>query len=296
MRRWVLYIVCLVLTACAVGGSDNEGSTDAGSGTKLTIVTYNTHMMDYCKKADSNGIICYLKDHPADVVCLQEVELRKKSWNLTMAALKQSLPEYKYTYFDFKIYNTSRQYGNVVLSRYPLINKKTVPYESHTNISSRCDIVAGSDTIRLITNHLESNQILQTDWADTLSTEAVRSSAEQIGRKLRSAGARRREQAKVVRHEIQASPYPVLVVGDFNSTIFSPTYWLILTAKDMWLHDCYREGGNSGLGATYYLPRHVGIRIDYILCSNPLKPLESHVDYAPTGSDHFPLWATVVIR
>lgn len=296
MRRWIVYIVCLLLCSCSFAPSDDACVASVGGGSRLSIVTYNTRMMDYCKKAEHNGIIRYLRDNPADVVCLQEVELRKKSSTLTMSALKKSLPEYRYTYYDFKVYNSARQYGNVVLSRYPLINKNTLPYESRTNISSRCDIVVGSDTIRLITNHLESNRILQSDWADTLSSEAVRSSAEQIGRKLRSAGSRRREQAKVVRKEIQSSPYPVLVVGDFNSTIFSPTYWTILTSSDVWLHDCYREGGNRGFGATYYLPHHIGIRIDYILCSDALRTLESHVDYSTTASDHYPVRATIAIR
>ena len=98
----------------------------------------------------------YINQLDADVVCLQEVLVYKSGNRMTLPALREAMRKYPYTYYDFKHYNSRRQFGNVVFSRYPLINKQTIRYESASNISSQCDMLVHDDTIRLIVNHLES--------------------------------------------------------------------------------------------------------------------------------------------
>ena len=205
---------------------------------------------------------------------------------MTLPQLRQAMSQYPYTYYDFKRYNSHRQFGNVVFSRYPLIHKQTISYESQNNISSQCDVVVKEDTIRLIVNHLESFRLIKEDLQlDTLSVSHFKQST--LNQKLHAASELRQEQAKAVKAAINQSPYPVLAVGDFNSIPLSYVY-----GKIRWgMRDCFLEGSFGRLGNTYK-KGPLGIRIDYILCSRNLTPITCEVDRVPY-SDHFPVCATI---
>lgn len=256
---------------------------------QLTVMTYNTHRMGMFRKADRNQVIHHIRRTDADVVCLQEVEVYKDNKFLTLPELREALRQYPYTYYDFKVYNRRRQFGNVVFSKYPLIDKQTVHYDSRSNISSRCDVVVGGDTLRLFVNHLESNRFTREDFSmpDSLTSENIRESARHISKKLESARTIRHGQARTLRSEISESPYPVVVVGDFNSTPLSYTYWRIRGT----LRDTFLETSWGRVGWTF-VKHHLGLRIDYILCSRSLYPRECRVDEV-NYSDHYPVMATI---
>ena len=255
---------------------------------KLKIITYNTHAMMIGENInEKKKMLSYINSLDADIVCLQEVLLYKNAQRFTLHDLREAMKDYPYTYYDFKRYNSRRQFGNVVFSRYPLTNKKTVPYESENNISSRCDvIVAKNDTVRLIVNHLESYRLERSDLKiDTLNADGIKKSS--LNHKLTSAGKRRKEQAKIVKQEILQSPHPVIAVGDFNAIPLSYVYWKIRLG----MHDCFLKGSFGKFGNTYK-KGPLGIRIDYILCSKHFTPIKSKVDKV-TYSDHFPVCATI---
>ena len=145
--------------------------------------------------------------------------------------------------------------------------------------SNRCDIVMGHDTIRLINNHLESYKLASEDLTDMDRIEA----------KWKRAIPLRNAQAQVVRREIEASPYPVVVVGDFNSVALSFAYWHISRG----LHDAWNETHYFWEWGATYEYNGIGLRIDYILCSDPLKPTTCSVPNISV-SDHKPVVATLV--
>lgn len=249
---------------------------------KIKVLSYNTNGLG----KNAQQLLAYINSQDADIVCLQEVCVYKNPMYLTLPALRQAMHTYPYTYYDFKVYNNVRQFGIVVFSRYPLIHKHTIDYSSRANISSCCDVVINSDTIRLLVNHLESYSIIDSDLKiDTLSFSSLRNSP--LGHKIRHARPLRRQQAQAVKQECNNSPYPVIVAGDFNATPISYVYWKIKHG----LRDCFTECSFGELGNTY-TGHHIGVRIDYILCSPTLTPLEfsvDHVDY----SDHYPITATM---
>jgi endonuclease/exonuclease/phosphatase family metal-dependent hydrolase len=222
----------------------------------------------------------------ADIVCLQEVLVYKKGERLTLPALREAMRKYPYTYYDFKKYNSYRQFGNVVFSRYPLINKQTIRYESTSNISSQCDVVVNKDTLRLIVNHLESFGLENKDF-DIDSFTAGHFKESSLNRKLTQTSQLRRQQVIKVRRAISNSPYPVIAVGDYNALPLSMVYWTM----NMGLRDCFAECSFGRYGATYK-QKGIGIRIDYIFTSRQLQPLACRVDHV-TYSDHFPLIATI---
>lgn len=253
----------------------------------LKVMTYNTHAMMIGEKvAKKKEMLKYINNQGADVVCLQEVLVYKNPNRLTLTALRAAMSNYPYTYYDFKRYNSHRQFGNVVFSRYPLTNKNTIRYESQSNISSQCDVLVEGDTIRLIINHLESYGLVREDLQfDTLSMAEIKNSS--LVHKLRDAGKLRHQQAREVKRSIRKSPHPVVVVGDFNAIPLSYVYWKLKFG----LRDCFLESSFGRLGNTIK-KGPIGMRIDYILCSRRLTPIECIVDRVKY-SDHFPVCATI---
>lgn len=259
--------------------------------TAITVLTWNTYQMGQYAKPDKNEVLQYLMMQDADVICLQEVDVYKNDEFLTLPDVKQTLSrKYPYSYIDFSVYNKRHQYGTMVWAKYPLINKQSIHYETRGNLSNRCDIVVGKDTLRLINNHLESYSFTSSDLAETDSLhtyEGWLSVFKKLKNKWERAFSLRNNQARVVRREIEASPYPVVVVGDFNATPFSYAYWHISSG----LHDAWYYCHPWEWGATCE-KRGYGMRIDYILCSDPLKPTSCSIP-AASGSDHKPVVATL---
>ena len=83
------------------------------------------------------------------------------------------------------------------------------------------------------------------------------------------------------------SRHPVIVVGDFNAIPLSLVYWKIKFG----LHDCFLNGSFGKLGNTYKRGMF-GARIDFILCSRDLTPIDCIVDEV-NYSDHLPVIATI---
>ena len=248
----------------------------------ITVLTWNTARMDYKHKPADNEVLQYLLSQDADVVCLQEVDVYKDAKYLTLPDVRQTLgSKYPYSYLDFSVYNKRHQYGTMVWSKYPLIHKQSIHYKTQGNLSNRCDIVVGRDTIRLINNHLESYKLASEDLTDVDRIEA----------KWKRAIPLRNAQAQVVRREIETSPYPVVVVGDFNSVALSYAYWHISRG----LHDAWNETHYFWEWGATYEYNGIGLRIDYILCSDPFKPTTCSVPNISV-SDHKPVVATLVWR
>ena len=267
----LLAVIVVLLPLCSHG---TPPSPKAETRT-ISVLTYNTHRMGMFLKPADNQVIQYLlHEQDADIICLQEVEVYKDPKRLTLPDLKQALGQkYPYSYLDFSVYNSRRQFGNVVFSRYPLIHKQTIRYPSRANISSQCDVVIQSDTIRLITNHLESNRFEEDNF-------------EELKQKYSIAHEARKAQAKCVREAIDTSRYPLIVVGDFNDLPLSYTYWKI---RGLDMRDAFLSTSWGRYGATL-IKGIFAARIDYILCSRALRPLRCTVDHVPY-SDHYPLQA-----
>ena len=254
----------------------------------LKVMTYNTQGMVVNKGMKTKmAMLRYINAQDADIVCLQEVLVYKNENRLTLPKLREAMSQYPYTYYDFKLYNSRRQFGNVVFSRYPLINKQTIRFESKSNISSQCDVVVGKDTIRLIVNHLESFKLTKDDLnLDSLTTNLKQENW--FDQKLRSASRLRRIQVSTLRKAIRKSPYPVIAVGDFNSLPISWVYWRM----NLGMHDCWAESSLGRYGHTYRYDWWLRARIDYIFTSRKLKPISCETGSA-TYSDHYPVIGTV---
>jgi len=301
VRHIVLWLLLIAVLFCigwigryTVSHASPEPVAD--SIRQVSVLTYNTQRMGGFMKPDSNQVLQYILRTNADIVCLQEVEVYQDNQYLTLGELREAMRAYPYCYFAFSVHNNRRQFGNAVFSKFPILDRENVEYASRSNSTCRCDIAMDRDTVRLFCNHLESYRFIADSLRDSTTMGSLRRLYHMLPA-LWGKGKGRTEQAQAVREEIDRSPYPVLVVGDFNDTPLSQTYRIIAEGlTDAFLSTSWLRWGTTFrmslnlAGSSWTFP----FRIDYILCSPELKPLTCTTDTV-RYSDHFPLQATIAI-
>ena len=254
----------------------------------LKVMSYNVDCYIMAKKLPETEMTIYeyLKQQSADIVCLQEDVMNPKD----------SIGDFSTLY----AYNDTVHLGlrkkpviNAVgiHSRYPIVGKEVIPYESVGNGSVAFYVKVGADTILVINNHLESTHLSKKDrerYTDIISGDMNRQEAEAGTRmllgKLATAMGRRARQAEAVHRYVESHKrYPMVVCGDFNDTPIS----YVRRTMAQGLTDCFVESG-CGLGFSY---RRKGFffRIDNILCSEHFEPYNCFVDNSMGASDHYPI-------
>ena len=176
-------------------------------------------------------------------------------------------------------------------SRYPLINREVLANYNHINSVLRADAVLGDgDTLRVFAAHLQSNSVRLGDFVREVQAGDRRAYWELRGvaANYRFAARRRAEQVAELIAAVEASPHPVVVLGDLNDP---PLSYAIGELRRAGLGDSFRESG-TGLGISY--PGTIpGLRIDYVMASEALRFRRSEVldcDF----SDHKPVRAELV--
>jgi endonuclease/exonuclease/phosphatase family metal-dependent hydrolase len=117
------------------------------------------------------------------------------------------------------------------------------------------DIQKGDDTIRVYTTHLASYRFKSYDFDAEQSVKANKN----VFKKMKSAFMERSVQAAIVKEQLERSPYPSIITGDFNDVPGSYTYTTIKGTRQ----DAFLKKG-VGIGATFS-GLSPTLRIDYIL-------------------------------
>ncbi len=296
-RRWnmaAIAAVVLVLSAVPISHTVSlwQNKPEHPTERKITVLTYNTQMLARNNRTDkskplTDDMLSYIRRQNADIVLLQEFLVFARNKGYSLEEIKNNLG-YPYSYIDYKKYSGNRKYGMAVFSKYPLIDKKTIRYESKSNQSDMCLALVGNDTLLIVNNHLESIKLTNDNFDFSQhSSEQLKEKTHTIVSKMLKAYTLRSQQAKVVRREIENSPYKTIVCGDFNDTPVSFTYHAL--ARGM--KDAYLEAHPLSLGHSFYHGL-LGIRIDYVLCSKSFFPTSANLDKV-NYSDHYPLKVTL---
>jgi endonuclease/exonuclease/phosphatase family metal-dependent hydrolase len=267
----------------------------------LRIMTWNIRSFDefITKKKGSSGhrekMLDFLDNQHADVLCLQEFfSSRLPADSCSVPYIQQRL-HFPYYYFsrDYVYNNGKFEAGVIILSRYPITDTMVMAYTRPGGFHSTesliaADIHAGKDTIRIFTTHLQSVLFHSKDFHDLEIIKNVDDSilmaSRSIAKKLGYAFRHRGDQAEELRAQLDKSPFPGVVCGDFNDVPNSYTYFTI--RKD-W-RDAFLQKG-FGIGRTYV---HISptLRIDYILSSPVFNVLQCRKFSLP-WSDHSPVIA-----
>lgn len=296
LRKWwsLLSLLALIIFSGIIKSAVpvNLTRTEADSTrTKITLLSYNTMntgLMKKHRKDDPNPVVQYILDSDADIVCLQEFAVSENERQFQSDDFERIFSKYPHKHVSFQLDKWRMNIGLATLSKYPIIEKRNVDYESVFNLSIYTDVVIGDDTIRIINNHLESNRITSMDMKQTaelrndFSSEKLAGITKYLSRKMSTAYKVRAKQVDEVANVISNSPYKVISCGDYNDVPASYAY----TKVKGNLKDAFRETGR-GLGWTY-AHSYYRFRIDYIMYDKSFRSA-NYKRGNLKSSDHYPI-------
>ena len=288
----LISLIALLLSFPAIQSSfslvnrqpQNKGTRSA------SIISYNVRLFDVFnwsgRKNDGASLLKFLGESDTDIICLQEFMVNNsQAFNLKM--IKASLPDNPYSQIEYNYQSYKRKHGLAIFSKYPVIRGGKGIFPGTRNMYMYADIKLPDGIIRVFNNHLESihldkQQYTLIDSLNFSGTQTHRDEYRRILSSIRQAFRKRAEQARMVKEEIQKSPYPVIICGDFNSTPVSYTYHKIKKG----LIDSFVHSGKM-YGASYKEFRFP-LRIDFIL-HDPMISSGNHQVLDVNFSDHKPV-------
>ena len=272
-KIWLLSFFAILLGVQHIGSYIGL-SVDSSQSSDLSVMTYNVGGQFQGKSpeeaaAKKEGFIKLIRTtSKPDILSIQEA-----GW---VQFYKDSLA-YK---------NSYNQSGTAILTDLEIIHKGSIDFENTSNRLIWVDVKVEDKILRVVNVHLQSNKvsdqaddlILRADFKEKKTWRNVKS----VISKIKHATKMRTLQTLESKAFIETSPYPVLLMGDFNDTPLSYTYRHISDN----MQDAFCKKGN-GLGMTYAgnIP---GLRIDYILGSQDIK-FTSYESPKVDFSDHYPI-------
>jgi len=261
-----------------------ETATDSISNGYLGIATYNVHSFGM----EITGYSCkeiarYMKEKNIDVLCFQEFQ---DNQYFTQDSIRKVFSHWKYASIPRDSLHDILPIA--IFSRYPIINEEFISYPQSSNCSMQCDITVGTDTIRILNNHLQTTSVSQNrnKWQRELTGNNTRSEVNAIkgaAETLHDNFVKRASQTDSICNRIDKSPHAILVCGDFNSIPSSYTYRQISNR----LKDGFRTSGKGYMYTFRYFKRL--LRIDYIFYSPDFEGLRYYSPKLDLCSDHNPV-------
>ncbi|MGG9964061.1 endonuclease/exonuclease/phosphatase family protein [Ferruginibacter sp. SUN106] len=240
-----------------------------------------------------------VNDYQPDIACFQEMvgsDSVPNAINYVPEMMQQMGMQYfNYSYNRKVDFDGNHHFGIITFSKYPIINKQTISYYpyDYNSIFQYTDIVKEADTFRVFNIHLQSlkfssGNLKFIDNPEIKSQQDMTESKNLIY-KLRIGFSKRKTQSERIKEEMNKSPYPVMVCGDFNDVPNSYAY----TTIGKGLQNAFAEKG-SGIGRTF-----TGIsptlRIDNIFVSD-IFSVEQYTRIDKKLSDHFPIFADIQLK
>lgn len=227
---------------------------------KLKILSWNI----WFDSPDFVSICKFLKESPADIVCLQEVSDDPK---LDVISFMTKFG-YNYVFTQAATANIhGKKYGNAIFSKYALTNKSDhVLSNEKSRNAIGTDIKIGNLVLHVFSTHLIHDHQQSSDIQK-----------EQIQKLI-----------KILPHE------KTIVMGDFNAT---PESFAVQSMEKVLINTDPANTPTWSLypeGCPVCQPKSIETRLDYIFVTRDIKVLSSKVEEA-TGSDHLPISAEIEI-
>ena len=266
----------------------------------LRIMQWNVERFGQMKRSTQwnksirKQIFSYIRIQDPDIICFQE--FLESNNPVTFAEnipfLRDSLG-YRYYYYamDHRRPDTAYEHGIAIFSKFPI--KKTFrgkfggPREKKANESYiYADLDINGRMIRVMTTHLQSllfspNEFKSLDEIKKGDDGSLVKSVS-IFRKFKQAYGFRQDQANKVRAELDKSPHPAIITGDFNDLPHSYVYSRVKGD----FQDAFTKKG-FGVGRTFSFISPT-LRIDYTLLDPSFTVVQCRNPH-PQLSDHFPL-------
>ena len=256
------------------------------------VLSYNVRLFNYFENnhgvTSEKKVIEFIKAQKPDIICLQEFFISGYP-AVEEALMIDALGGKYYSHMKLSGSGKNRFYGIITLSKFPIVRKGEIIHPGSSSLSIYTDVLIQKDTFRIYNNHLQSFRLrrMERSFIDELTASdnnETMNEVKSLSVSLKKGFVKRALQAEIVKAQINRSPFPVMVVGDFNDTPVSYAYRKIRKG----LYDSFV---NSGYGAGFtYKGNYPPNRIDYILYDNAL--INSYFEIIKVKySDHYPIIA-----
>jgi endonuclease/exonuclease/phosphatase family metal-dependent hydrolase len=278
--------------------SFSNSFTNERKDSSLRVMTWNVaqfNVLDNEKHPElQNRMLDMVNQYKPDIACFQEMVAEDSTvrdhGHIDEFMEKLKFKDYFYSYNPKEDFWGYAHFGIIIFSRYPIINRQTVSFypNNYNSIFQYVDIVKGPDTFRVFNIHLQtlrfSRENLKYIDKPSVENENDIKESKNIIAKFKRGFLKRQIQAERIRAEMEQSPYPVIVTGDFNDVPNSYAYHTI--GKGM--KNAFVERG-AGLGRTFSGISPV-LRIDNIFVDDRID-VRQYARVYKKMSDHFPIIA-----
>lgn len=247
----------------------------------IKVMSYNVRQLyNDDGQSSADAVAALIDSLRPDILCLQE-------WNGALAAksepLTRQLDRYSAATFGLDKHNYRSQ---AIFSRHRILRSGVI---TTPQSAVWADVLIGNDTVRVVSNHLQSTGITALDNAyitgheyllDTAREEKIRSIVDRYHDNCEL----RADQVDSIRTHLDGdAPRHRILCGDFNDTPISYTYRRMSHA----LNDAFAM---CGTGYSYTFRGFFNaLRIDYVLYSDEFEALSYETPDYP-HSDHLPLF------
>ncbi len=266
----------------------------------LRVMSWNVEQFNIQHYKDKPWIKQQMLDlinyYNPDIACFQEVvagEKRKGINYLPDINNKLKFKDYFYSYAIKDDFDSYHHFGILIFSKLIIIKKQAFVNNPNDYNSSfqYIDVLKGADTIRVFNIHLQSLKFSRENlsYLDKagLKSDSNITESKSIIPKIKTGFIKRSIQADFIEDEINQSPYPVIVCGDFNDVPDSYAYATISKG----LQDAFVEKG-AGISRTFSSISPT-LRIDNIFADKKFT-ITQFTRVKKLLSDHFPIVADMV--
>ncbi|HKZ65294.1 MAG TPA: endonuclease/exonuclease/phosphatase family protein [Chitinophagaceae bacterium] len=267
----------------------------------IRIATWNVARFIEMKRNNNKGsqirlkMLDQIRRQNADILCLQEFF---HSYDSTLYDnldyLRDSL-HYPYYCYSYELDGDKQFTGSAIFSRFPIIDSGMIRYPRPTLPEAliHADIRLKNRIIRVYTTHLQSVQLLRTDYEkiDKIKEgeDGIVSNSKTIFSKIKRGVVKRKIQTDIIKQVLGDSPYPVIFCGDLNDIPNSYTYFKI--RGDM--QDAFLKKG-FGIGRTFSAISPT-LRIDYIFADSRFR-IDQFKRIVKNSSDHYMLVTDIELK
>lgn len=262
----------------------------------LTVLNYNVFsfgLYNYRYGKDQASVKefkTWMGQQNADVLCLQEYfsHADMKDFGFTEMLTKKGY--HHQAFLLQKSGGSPGEFGLALFSKYPILATRDTLFSGQNGLL-QADIIWKKDTVRIINVHLYSMTLQLSEMVHAPDYEKKKHEAKYAFRQLRRGFETRAQEIVPLQRWIKASPYPIIVCGDFNDT----PYGYVYGKMGKWLANAFEDRG-KGFGFTYnHLPYFIRIDNQFYddtrLHLTQFRTLQD-VPY----SDHYPLMGTYVMK
>ncbi len=261
----------------------------------VKILSFNVHNL-YGTSVSRNPetaarVFDFFAREKPDILAIQELDIKNADSTVELARISTAVKAGNFFYKNY-FESTERKRINAlsIFSRYPIVRNGYYRMNNRAVFCVFTDLAIHNDTFRVFNIHLESYHFGRQDYSfyeqlTEKETEQfkLKEGSFRIFAKLKKAFIIRAQQVDIMSRSIAASPYPVIVCGDFNDTPVSYTYHE-MTAR---LKDSFKKAGKGFFGNTF-AGNFPSFRIDYILFDGIFRAYDYH-KYSVELSDHYPV-------